>query len=61
MPDTSDLPLPDPLPGDPVVTGLGVTLQEFVTIPASNATAPGPGSTAPVRSPTAPGGSTCPT
>ncbi|MGJ6963005.1 PQQ-dependent sugar dehydrogenase [Streptosporangium sp. G11] len=38
--DTSDLPLPDPLPGDPVVTGLGVTLREFVTIPASNATAP---------------------
>ncbi|MEV7007931.1 PQQ-dependent sugar dehydrogenase [Streptosporangium sp. NPDC051022] len=38
--DTGSLPLPDPLPGDPVVTGLGVTLRELATIPASSPTAP---------------------
>ncbi|MEV8633159.1 PQQ-dependent sugar dehydrogenase [Streptosporangium sp. NPDC051023] len=38
--DTSGLPLPDPLPGTPVVTGLGVTLREFTTIPASSQSVP---------------------
>lgn len=38
--DPSDVPVEDPIPSEPVASGLGLTLEEYVTIPPSSGGTP---------------------